>query len=148
MVTEFVGFLAAYRLHGDLSPVLAGVLGAVVTVWAVFAPCFLFIFLGAPYVERLRTNRRLGAALGAVTGAVVGVVASLALTFAVNVLFDSVHTVSAVLHAGAGPRSRLAQRLRARRRRGIVRGDPTVQDESGDRRGGVRDPRSRARPGP
>ncbi len=90
MVTQFVGFLAAYRLHGDLAPLTAGVLGSIVTVWAVFAPCFLFIFLGAPYVERLRTNRPLGAALGAITGAVVGVVASLALTFGVNVLFGSV----------------------------------------------------------
>lgn len=90
MVTQFVGFLAAYRFPGDLPPVLAGVLGSMVTVWAVFAPCFLLVFLGAPYVERLRKNRRLGAALGTITGAVVGVVASLGLTFAVNVLFDSV----------------------------------------------------------
>jgi chromate transporter len=90
MVTEFVGFLAAYRFHGDLSPLVAGIIGACVTVWATFAPCFLWIFLGAPYVERLRGNRRLGAALGAITGAVVGVVASLALSFAINVLFSSV----------------------------------------------------------
>ena len=90
MVTQFVGFLAAYRNPGDLAPVAAGVIGSAVTVWAVFAPCFLLVFLGAPYVERLRANRRLGAALGAITGAVVGVIASLALTFAVNVLFSSV----------------------------------------------------------
>ena len=90
MVTQFVGFLAAYRFHGDLPPVVAGILGSLVTVWAVFAPCFLMVFLGAPYVERLRKNRRLGAALGTITGAVVGVVASLGLTFAVNVLFESV----------------------------------------------------------
>jgi chromate transporter len=90
MVTQFVGFLAAYRLHGDLPAVVAGVIGSLVTVWAVFAPCFLLVFLGAPYVERLRKNRRLAAALGAVTGAVVGVIASLALTFAVNVLFRTV----------------------------------------------------------
>ena len=64
MVTQFIGFLAAYRNHGDLQPVVAGVIGSMVTVWATFAPCFLWIFLGAPYVERLRTNRRLGAALG------------------------------------------------------------------------------------
>ena len=91
MVTQFVGFLAAYRNHGDLQPVVAGVIGSMVTVWATFAPCFLWIFLGAPYVERLRTNRRLGAALGAVTGAVVGVIASLALTFGTAVLFAQVH---------------------------------------------------------
>jgi chromate transporter len=90
MVTQFVGFLAAYRNPGDLGPFVAGVLGSIVTVWATFAPCFLWIFLGAPYVERLRTNRRLGAALGAVTGAVVGVIASLALTFATSVLFAQV----------------------------------------------------------
>jgi chromate transporter len=90
MVTEFVGFLAAYRFHGDLSPVVAGILGACVTVWATFAPCFLWIFLGAPYVERLRGNRRLGAALGSITAAVVGVIGSLALSFAISVLFSSV----------------------------------------------------------
>jgi chromate transporter len=90
MVTQFVGFLAAFRNPGDLGPVVAGILGSIVTVWATFAPCFLWIFLGAPYVERLRTNRRLGAALGAVTGAVVGVIASLALTFATTLLFSEV----------------------------------------------------------
>ena len=90
MVVQFVGFLAAYRFHGDLSPGVAGVLGSVVTVWATFAPCFLWIFLGAPFVERIRGHRRLGAALGAVTAAVVGVIASLALTFSVNVLFGEV----------------------------------------------------------
>jgi len=90
MVTEFVGFLAAYRNHGDLGPLVAGLLGAAVTVWATFAPCFLWIFLGAPYVERLRKNRRLGAALGSVTGAVVGVIAGLALTFGTAVLFARV----------------------------------------------------------
>ena len=90
MVTEFVGFIAAYRFHGNLSPLVAGILGACVTVWATFAPCFLWIFLGAPYVERLRGNRRLGAALGAITAAVVGVIASLALSFAITVLFARV----------------------------------------------------------
>ncbi len=90
MVTQFVGFLAAYRFHGDLSPGVAGVLGSLVTVWATFAPCFMWIFLGAPFVERIRGRRRLGAALGAVTAAVVGVIASLALTFGVQVLFDTV----------------------------------------------------------
>ncbi|MEA2438570.1 MAG: chromate transporter [Thermoleophilaceae bacterium] len=90
MVTEFVGFLAAYRFHGDLSPLIAGIIGACVTVWATFAPCFLWIFLGAPYVERLRGNRRLGAALGAITSAVVGVIGSLALSFGINVVFATV----------------------------------------------------------
>jgi chromate transporter len=90
MVAQFVGFLGAYRHPGNLSPLAAGVIGSLVTVWATFAPCFLWIFLGAPYVERLRANRRLGAALGSITGAVVGVIASLALTFGVHVLFRTV----------------------------------------------------------
>ena len=94
MVLEFVGFLAAYRFPGDLPPLMAGVLGAVVTVWATFAPCFLWILLGAPYVERVRGNRRVTAALGAVSAAVVGVIGSLALTFGVHVLFDTVRTRS------------------------------------------------------
>lgn len=92
MVTEFVGFLGAYQLHGNLSPVAAGTLGAVVTVWATFAPCFLWIFLGAPYIERLRGNVRISAALGAITAAVVGIIASVAVTFAVNTLFAIVRT--------------------------------------------------------
>jgi chromate transporter len=87
MVTEFVGFLGAYRFPGGLDPVVAGILGATVTVWATFAPCFLWIFLGAPYIERLRGNRPLNGALAAVTAAVVGVILNLALTFAIAALF-------------------------------------------------------------
>ena len=90
MVTEFVGFLGAYRFPGGMDPVVAGVLGATVTVWATFAPCFLWIFLGAPYIERLRGNRSLNAALGAVTAAVVGVIFNLAVTFAIAALFEEV----------------------------------------------------------
>jgi chromate transporter len=90
MVTEFVGFLAAYRNPGGLEPALAGVIGATVTTWATFAPCFLWIFLGAPYIERLRGNRSLTTALSAITAAVVGVVLSLAVTFAISTLFDRV----------------------------------------------------------
>jgi chromate transporter len=92
MVTEFVGFLAAYRFPGDLRPLTAGVVGALVTTWATFAPCFLWIFLGAPFVERLRGNRALGSALSGVTASVVGVIASLALSFGVGVLFDRAAT--------------------------------------------------------
>ena len=92
MVTEFVGFLGAYRFPGGLEPVTAGILGAAVTVWATFAPCFLWIFLGAPYIERLRGNRALGAALSAITAAVVGVILNLAVTFAIAALFSSVTT--------------------------------------------------------
>ncbi len=90
MVTEFVGFLGAYRFPGGLDPVVAGVLGAVVTVWATFAPCFLWIFLGAPYIEKLRGNRSLDGALSAVTAAVVGVILNLGLAFGIITLFDSV----------------------------------------------------------
>ena len=90
LVTEFVGFLGAYRFPGGLDPVVAGTLGAVVTVWATFAPCFLWIFLGAPYIERLRGNRALNGALSAVTAAVVGVILNLAVTFAIVALFTSV----------------------------------------------------------
>lgn len=90
MVTEFVGFLGAFNLPGGLDPVVAGILGATVTVWATFAPCFLWIFLGAPYIERLRGNRSLNGALSAVTAAVVGVILNLAVTFAIAALFNEV----------------------------------------------------------
>jgi chromate transporter len=94
MVLEFVGFVGAYQNPGDLDPLVAGTLGAFVAVWATFAPCFLWIFLGAPYIESLRGNKRLGAALQTVTAAIVGVIANLAITFAVSVLFDDVGTAS------------------------------------------------------
>jgi chromate transporter len=87
MVVQFVAFLGAYRNPGSLDPWLAGTLGALLTTWVTFVPCFLFIFLGAPYVERLRGNLRLSAALTGVTAAVVGVIASLAVYFAVHTLF-------------------------------------------------------------
>ena len=92
MVTQFVGFLGAYRFPGGLDPVVAGMLGATVTVWATFAPCFLWIFLGAPFIERLRGNRALNAALSAITAAVVGVILNLAVTFALVALFDETRT--------------------------------------------------------
>ncbi|MDQ4026221.1 MAG: chromate efflux transporter, partial [Actinomycetota bacterium] len=90
MVTEFVGFLGGYNLPGGLDPVVAGVLGATVTTWATFAPCFLWIFLGAPFIERLRGQRGLNAALSAITAAVVGVILNLAVTFGTFALFDDV----------------------------------------------------------
>jgi chromate transporter len=83
LVTEFVGYIAALRTGG----VAMGVLGALVTLWATFAPCFLWIFVGAPYVERLTHAPRLAAALRTVTAAVVGVIANLSLWFALHVLF-------------------------------------------------------------
>jgi len=90
MVTEFVGFLGAYRFPGGLDPVVAGVLGAVVATWATFAPCFLWIFLGAPFIESLRGHSRLNGALSAITAAVVGVILNLAVTFALATLFSTV----------------------------------------------------------
>jgi chromate transporter len=87
MVVQFVAFVGAYRHPGSLNPWLAGTLGAAITVWVTFVPCFLFIFLGAPYVERLRGNANIAAALGGITAAVVGVIANLAFYFAVHTLF-------------------------------------------------------------
>jgi chromate transporter len=94
LVVEFLGFVAAYRNPGTLSPSVAGALGAAVTLWATFAPCFVWILVGAPWVERLRANRRLRGALSAVTASVVGVIVSLSVTVAVLVLFDDVATVT------------------------------------------------------
>jgi chromate transporter len=88
MVVQFVAFLGAYRAPGDLDPWVAAVLASAVVVWVTFVPSFLFIFLGAPYVERLRGNAALSSALTGVTAAVVGVIANLALYFAVHTLFS------------------------------------------------------------
>jgi chromate transporter len=88
MVVQFVGFMGAYRNPSSLDPLLAGALGAVLTTWVTFVPCFLWIFLGAPYIESLRENRRLEAALSAITAAVVGVILNLAMWFALHVLFS------------------------------------------------------------
>lgn len=87
MVTQYVGFLGAWNDPGPLDPLLYGTLGALITTYVTFLPCFLFIFLLAPYVELLASNRRLGAALTGVTAAVVGVIANLAVFFAGRVLF-------------------------------------------------------------
>jgi chromate transporter len=93
MVTQFVGFLAAFRNAGGLDPMLAAVLGSVLVTWVTFIPCFLWIFLGAPHAEALRHNRALAGALGAISAAVVGVIANLALWFALHVLFAEHRTV-------------------------------------------------------
>ena len=90
MVVQFVGFLGAYRHPGELSPLVAGVLGSLMTVWVTFVPCFLWIFLGAPYIEALRGNRSLSAALSAITAAVVGVILNLSLWFGLHVVFRQV----------------------------------------------------------
>jgi chromate transporter len=90
MVLQFVAFLGAYRDPGSLDPWAAAVLGAMLTTWVTFVPAMLLVFLGAPYVERLRGNSGLAAALAGVTAAVVGVIANLAVFFALNTLFDEV----------------------------------------------------------
>jgi chromate transporter len=91
MVVQFVAFLGAYHHPDPLTPWTAAVVGALLTTWVTFVPCFLFIFLGAPYVERLRGNHSLSAALTGITAAVVGVIANLALYFAVHTLFTTTH---------------------------------------------------------
>lgn len=93
LVTEFVGYLAAYRQGGG-SPVAMGILGAGVTLWATFAPCFLYIFAGAPYIELLRSAPRLSSALSAITAAVVGVILNLSVWFALHVVFRRVDDVA------------------------------------------------------
>jgi chromate transporter len=93
MVTQFVGFLAAFRHATGLSPLLAATLGAMLTTWVTFVPCFLWIFAGAPFVERLRGNRTLSAALSAITAAVAGVILNLALWFAIHTLFGEVRAL-------------------------------------------------------
>ena len=100
MVVQFVGFMGAYRNPGGLPPLAAGVLGSVITVWVTFVPCFFWIFLGAPYIERLRGNLNLSAALSSITAAVVGVVLNLAIWFGIHVLFENVAEVRLSLLTG------------------------------------------------
>jgi chromate transporter len=94
LVLQFVGFLAAYRDPGALAPLAAGVAGAGLTLWVTFVPSFLWIFVGAPYVERVRNNAALSGALSAVTAAVVGVILNLAVWFALHVVFRTVERVA------------------------------------------------------
>ncbi|UHC20412.1 chromate efflux transporter (plasmid) [Methylobacterium currus] len=94
MVTQFVGFMAAFRAPGALPPLVAGTLGGLLTTWVTFAPCFLWIFVGAPYVERLRGNPALAGALSAITAAVVGVILNLAVWFALHTVFGQVQPVT------------------------------------------------------
>lgn len=94
-VVQFVGFMAAFRHPGSLDPVLAGTLGGILAKWATFAPSFLFIFIGAPYIEALRENKALNAALSTITAAVVGVILNLSVWFALHTLFEQVNVVRA-----------------------------------------------------
>jgi len=89
MVLQFVGFLGGWKFHEPFSPFLAATFGALITTWTTFLPCFLWIFLGAPYIEQLRGNMKLTAALSAITAAVVGVVLNLAVWFGIHILFPS-----------------------------------------------------------
>ena len=95
MVLQFVGFMGALREAGWAAPLLAGTLGGFLATWVTFAPCFAWIFLGAPFMERLRQNRALSAALSAVTAAVVGVILNLAIWFAIHVVWREVARVEA-----------------------------------------------------
>ena len=94
MVTQFVGFMGAFRDAGGLSPLWAGTLGGLLTTWVTFTPCFLWIFLGAPFIEGLRDNKVLSAALTAITAAVVGVILNLAVWFGLHVVFEEVRTIT------------------------------------------------------
>ena len=87
MVLQFVGFMAAFRDPGSLSPMLAGTLGGLLATWVTFTPCFLWIFLGAPFIESMRGNKALAGALSAITAAVVGVILNLSIWFAIHTLF-------------------------------------------------------------
>lgn len=94
MVTQFVGFLAGYRDPGSLSPLAAATLGAMLTTWVTFLPSFLWIFAGAPFIEKLRGNTAVGGAMSAITAAVVGVILNLAVWFGLHVLFAEVAPVA------------------------------------------------------
>ncbi len=89
-VVQFVGFMGAYRAESSLDPMVLGFLGSIITTWVTFAPCFLFIFVGAPYVEYLRGNKKLNSGLSGITAAVVGVVLNLAVWFSLHTLFAEV----------------------------------------------------------
>jgi len=93
MVLQFVGFMGAWQHPEGLPPLVAATIGALITTWATFTPCFLWIFLGGPYIEQLRGNPRLTAALSAITAAIVGVVLNLAVWFGLRVFFPGNGTV-------------------------------------------------------
>src|SRR5204862_7895964 len=95
MVVQFVGFLAAYRDPGAVPPMLAGVCGGLFASWCTFVPCFLWIGLGAPFIEKLRDNKPLSGALAGITAAVVGVILNLAIWFALHTWFRDTVPVGA-----------------------------------------------------
>src|SRR5207237_5275089 len=104
MVLQFVGFMGAFRDPGGLSPMLAGTLGGLLATWVTFTPCFLCIFLGAPFIEVLRGHKAINGALSAITAAVVGVVLNLAVWFAIHSIFREVIPVQAFVLSFDAPR--------------------------------------------
>ena len=94
MVVQFVGFMGAFRNPGPFTPLVAGIIGSCITTWVTFVPCFFWILLGAPYVERLRENKLIRSALSAITAAVVGVVLNLGIWFSMHTLFGAVSTLN------------------------------------------------------
>ncbi|MFO0425004.1 MAG: chromate efflux transporter [Planctomyces sp.] len=90
MVVQFVGFMGAFRNPEGLHPLMAAILGATLTTWVTFVPCFYWIFLGAPYIEKLRSSRALQAAMNCITAAVLGVVLNMAVWFSMHVLFSDI----------------------------------------------------------
>jgi chromate transporter len=103
-VVQFVGFMAAFRHPEGLDPMMAAVLGGTLAKWTTFVPCFLWIFLGGPYIEALRGNKALTASLSAITAAVVGVILNLAVWFAIHTIFRDVEPVRAFLFAFDAPK--------------------------------------------
>ena len=103
MVLQFVGFMAAFRDPGSLSPMVAGTLGGLLATWVTFIPSFLWIFLGAPFIESLRGNKALNGALSAITAAVVGVVLNLAIWFGIHTIFREVAPIRNVLFSFDAP---------------------------------------------
>ena len=147
LVLSFVGYIAAFRDPGALAPIAAGLLGGLLTAWVTFVPSFLWIFLGAPSMERLRGNRNLGGALAAITAAVVGVILNLAIWLGLHVLFRDVGVLAAGPLAGAvaGLADRRSEGLSPLRYRGFqpfpseTRGSLDARHHRGPRRrGGTR----------
>jgi chromate transporter len=126
MVLQFVGFMAAFRHAGSLSPLLAATLGGLLATWVTFTPCFLWIFLGAPFAEKLRGVKALNAALSAITAAVVGVVLNLAIWFAVHTLFHETVPVRTALFAFDAPKPDSVDHICSRNIRRRSGGDVSV----------------------
>ena len=142
LVTQFVGFLAAFREAAPFTPLVAGLLGAAMTTWVTFVPSMLWIFAGAPFIEELRGNRRLAGALAAITAAVVGVILNLSVWFALHVLFGTRHRTAlgrVALVRFRPARARLACRDSGRHRRPIGVPLPPQPDRSHRRHGAARD---------